>query len=86
MFRPSRDAEYSLSHVRNRKTHVDDDERYDDCVRNVEQIDLVDSLLVEAKEEDGVEDRAKAKQEELNKVRSEKLIGIDGGEAGRLSG
>lgn len=39
--------QYSLAHVRDREADVDDDERYDDGVGDVEQINLIDSLLVQ---------------------------------------
>lgn len=42
----------------------------------MKQVNLVDSLLVQAQQKDGVEDRAEAKQRELNKVRAQKFISV----------
>lgn len=42
----------------------------------MKQVNLIDSLLVQAQQKDGVEDRAEAKQRELNKVRAQKFVSI----------
>lgn len=42
----------------------------------MEQINLVDSLLVQTQQKDSIENRAKAKKRELNEVRSEKLVSV----------